>query len=374
MSEKQRNLVIVSGYYGFGNLGDEAILEQLVSELKCLVLPDHIVVLSANPAATEKAFGVKAAPRADLCRLLQLCAQAQLLISGGGGLFQDSRSVGSALFYSCHIAAARLAGAQAMIYAQGLGPLQSDLALWVSRCALSLCDVISVRDTRSAQLVSSWGLTAELTADPVWALQPSPLPIAYQRELDKVVSGRERSAARLVGLSLRPSVDLTDAHLTHLLQALQIALPQDAVLVLLPLQKEKDYELLDRFYQSWVGLGRQGLLIDPAGLILPSQWLSLFSQLDFVVSMRLHALIMALHSGVPVVGISYDPKVSSLLAEFEQPALNLTKETSGPAWSSTIKEAMDRRAQLVATFAAKAEAAKNMACQNFSLISRILQR
>ena len=112
MSEKQRNLVIVSGYYGFGNLGDEAILEQLVSELKCLVLPDHIVVLSANPAATEKAFGVKAAPRADLCRLLQLCAQAQLLISGGGGLFQDSRSVGSALFYSCHIAAARLAGAQ----------------------------------------------------------------------------------------------------------------------------------------------------------------------------------------------------------------------------------------------------------------------
>ena len=102
-SQKPRNLVVISGYYGFGNLGDEAILEQLLNDLKRLVPADNIVVLSANPAYTTSLYQVRSINRWQISTLLPVLKQARLFISGGGGLFQDTRSIGSVLYYAGQI-------------------------------------------------------------------------------------------------------------------------------------------------------------------------------------------------------------------------------------------------------------------------------
>src|SRR5277367_2728909 len=128
-----RNLIVVSGYYGFNNLGDEAILEELLAELRSLEELDNVVVLSNNPQRTVSRYQVKAVSRWKLSVLTKHLSEAKLFISGGGGLFQDSTSIKPPLFYAAQMLLARFHGAKVMVYAQGLGPLRSAVSKALTR-------------------------------------------------------------------------------------------------------------------------------------------------------------------------------------------------------------------------------------------------
>ncbi|MBX9694905.1 MAG: polysaccharide pyruvyl transferase family protein [Cyanobacteria bacterium] len=214
-----RDLVVVSGYYGFDNLGDDAILEQLLAELDRAVGLDHVVVLSNTPEETEKTFSVKSANRWKLPAIAGLLKRSKLLVSGGGGLFQDSTSVKSVIYYSTIVCLARLVGARVAIYAQGVGPLKSQTGATLARLAFSQANGITVRDSSSLKLLESWNVSGELSADPVWCLEPKELPEGISNVLRAAKPGwqplskrGEATAApptagdrRLVGLSVRPS-------------------------------------------------------------------------------------------------------------------------------------------------------------------------
>jgi polysaccharide pyruvyl transferase CsaB len=355
---------VVSGYYGFENLGDEAILEELTNELKRLRQPEDIVVLSANPEHTAKKFGVRSIPRAKPGVLLEALKTADMFVSGGGGLFQDTKTIGSVLFYGLQILAAKAAGAKVVIYAQGLGPLRGLVAQGLTREFLKRADVITVRDDASAGLLHEWKLKFERTADPVWLLEETPLPESVAVQL--------KDKSKSVGLSLRQAMNLHDEHIMALAEALAACLPEDNIVYLLPMQKSQDEEPLSKFAVQWQKLGRNCVLLDVTALTLPSQWVSLMNRFHFVVGMRLHALLIALKGGVPVVGMAYDPKVSQLLAEFQQPILILTKELDRQLWADTLKNGLASRSQLARVAQDKSEVAKNLACQNFDVLARIL--
>ncbi|MFN8657579.1 MAG: polysaccharide pyruvyl transferase CsaB [Candidatus Obscuribacterales bacterium] len=359
--------VVVSGYYGFENLGDEAILEELTNELKRLRKPEEIVVLSANPERTAQKFGVRSIPRGKIPTLLETLKQADIFVSGGGGLFQNTKTIGSILFYGMQIIAAKAAGAKVMIYAQGLGPLRGILATQLTREFFKYADEITVRDDVSAGLIDEWKLKCKRTADPVWLLEETALPAALADKLQD----KEKS----VGLSLRPSADLTDEHIKTLAEALADCLPSDNHIYLLPMQGAQDEEPLSKFSAHWQAAGRPASTIhvlDVTALTLPSQWVALLSRFHFLVGMRLHALLIALKMGVPVVGIDYDPKVTHLLREFQQPILNLTKELDKALWTDTLKSGLASRSHLARLASEKSQVAKNLACQNFDVLARIL--
>lgn len=360
-----RDLIIVSGYYGFENLGDEAILEELVTELKQLSPPEKIVVLSANPSKTAELFGVRSERRTDLALFSQLCKQAKMFVSGGGGLFQNTRTIGSVVFYSLQIMLAKAQGARVVIYAQGIGPLRGKLANWLTRRAFSLADGIAVRDSGSKQLLEQWQVPGIQTADPVWCLENKRLPSAVEEQLNAI------AAARLVGLSLRPSYNFTEDHLDKLVTALSAALPENAHILLLALQPAQDREILEQFSAKWRAQSRNATFVDTSTITHPSQWISLFGRCKLVVAMRLHALIMALKAGVAVSGIAYDPKVTEVLTEFEQPILILAKEPHSGDWEQLLKEAVADSDKLGRRAMKKAEAAKKLACQNFQVLARI---
>lgn len=363
---KHRQYVVVSGYYGYDNLGDEAILEELTNELKKLVKPENIIVLSADPEKTAKLFGVGAMERTDLLGIADLCKVSRLFVSGGGGLFQNTRSIGSIVFYGFQIAMARAFGAPVLIYAQGIGPIRGQLAEWITKKAFSAATAILVRDSASKALLTQWGLNAEQTADPVWCLAQKKLPAAMTQQLEAVKS------SKLVALSLRTSHNFSDTHLTTLVDAMLDALPESAHVLLLPLQMNQDKDLLVRFASQWKAKGRDATLMDTTSMQYPSEWITLFGKCKLVVGMRLHALIMALKAGVPVVGIAYDPKVSQLLADFEQPSLILAKECELAPWQETLKTAFADADKLGRKAMKKAEGAKKLACQNFEMLDRIL--
>jgi polysaccharide pyruvyl transferase CsaB len=369
-----RNLIVVSGYYGFDNLGDEAILEELLVELSEISARDKIVVLSNAPDSTTQKFGVASADRWQLGEIAPLLRRAKLFISGGGGLFQDSSSAASVIYYSGLICLAKVLGCKILIYAQGLGPLSSSISRSCTRTALGMSDQITLRDQKSMALLNDWGQTGQLTEDPVWLLKPGQLPESIAQQ----VTHLKKEHKQLVGLSLREGAGFSRAHINQLAFTLDKVLPQDAAIIALPLQKNLDQKALDALSDDFQALGRRCHTLTCEDLVLPSQWLSLIASFDLVVGMRLHSLIMALSSGVPVVGIAYDPKVTRVLAEFDQPNFGYTKgegevpEERKNEWHQVLTKALKESTSYRDKAKQGAMRCKEMACQNPLIIAKML--
>lgn len=85
--------ILVSGYYGFHNAGDEAILAALCQ----LFTPYQIQmkVLTATPDHHLEGCDFEPVPRLKIPQIIQTMRQSDLFISGGGGLFQDVTGLGS---------------------------------------------------------------------------------------------------------------------------------------------------------------------------------------------------------------------------------------------------------------------------------------
>jgi polysaccharide pyruvyl transferase CsaB len=373
-----RSLVLISGYYGFDNLGDEAILEQLVSEVKAASInPKDIVVLSNNPQLTSQQFAVDSVNRWSLKDIVALLPRTRLFISGGGGLFQDTHSLKSIIYYGGLIALARLLGSKILIYAQGLGPLNKPISQSLTKQFLQLADKICVRDDKSFKMLEQWGLKTKSirTADPVWALQPSTPPQAVSEQI--TVPPASKGKPSLIGISLRTGAGFSQSHLRKLVETLQSSLDQSATLVMLPLQDEQDRPILSSFADLWHGKN-QIIWLAPETKLLPSQWLALIASLDMVIGMRLHSLIMSLANGKPVVGISYDAKVEIILNQFAQPNLKFNPNQENEDhegnkdWIATIESALTNYSQLSSLANVEARNCREAACQNGALIAKIL--
>ena len=369
----RKDLVLVSGYYGFGNLGDEAILEVLCSQLKS----ESIVVLSNSPQKTASTFSVAARNRWNLVKVFALFQRTKLFVSGGGGLFQDTSSLRSVIYYSLLHLMARMAGVKVLVYAQGLGPLRSPVARYLTSLSMRFSDSITVRDPQSLSMLRNWGLGGHLTADPVWSLAPGKLPGEIESELNRFKNDGDGDTI-LIGLSLREHASMDENALRKFKKILAASLPPNAVLVPLVLQKDQDSRPLDSVIDEWTKEGRAVLGFDADSLVRPSQWLALIGRLDFVVGMRLHSLIMALGAEVPVFGLSYDPKVEKVMKEFGQPFLNLINDRAifedDQAMEKLLKEALLRRQDSIQSLKKPLDEARRAACMNIQFIDRILGR
>jgi polysaccharide pyruvyl transferase CsaB len=313
--------VLISGYYGFDNLGDELILKVLVDELKERGV--KITVLSQNPKKTAAQYGVEAIKRTSFIDIVDALASANLFISGGGGLFQDATGPMSALYYGGLIHLARFFDVPVVFWAQGVGPLRKALPRKMTASALRKCEKITVRDEKSALLVEELvGEKPEITADPVWLLRN---PLARKTsgqtqgasaEPSKTSPSCDAAPSRewTVGLSLRPWHELTAERLSALADCLNaLAQQQDRSVCfkLLPFQKKEDTELLEDFARRLKSTSRISVVMVP-----PEEVLESLAGCDVILGMRFHSLILGLLFGIPVYGLVYDPKVASLLSMF----------------------------------------------------------
>lgn len=327
-SKKQQSLqktgdlrpsVLISGYYGFENLGDELILKVLVDELKARQV--KITVLSQNPKKTAADYGVNAIKRTSFIDVVDALASTNLFISGGGGLFQDVTGPMSAVYYGGLIHLARFFDVPVVFWAQGVGPLKRQFSRRMTASALKKCEKITVRDEKSAALVESLiGEKPEITADPVWLLKLArPKPPKAKQDTKK--SGKKAGSSSknadipwCVGLSLRPWPELTADKLEALADCLNALAEQREGPVqfkLLPFQKKDDTELLAGFAKRLVTNHRVSV-----EMVEPMTVLEAVGTCNVLLGMRFHSLILGLLYGVPVYGLTYDPKVVSLLAMF----------------------------------------------------------
>lgn len=294
-----RPKVVISGYYGFDNLGDELILHVLIEQLKKRNL--DIIVLSNNPAKTEQQYRVKAISRTSPIQIIQTMSQSHLFISGGGGLFQDATGPMSTVYYGGLIALARFLELPVCFLGQGLGPLNRSFSKTVTQKALSYCSMITVRDEASANLVEELiGTRPHLVMDPVWLL-----------ELPEQKRSFSEDAPWKVGISLRPWEALNEGRidaLAHCLAKLSAKSTRPMQFVLLPFQTEQDKPVLTLFEEKLKALG-----IENCQMANESQLLEVIPQCHMLFGMRFHSIILAILADVAVYGLIYDPKVEQLL-------------------------------------------------------------
>ena len=153
--------ILISGYYGFDNIGDESILRTLVSSLREHIPDCSLTVLSHNPASTREKYGVEAVDRMSPMAILRAVKKCDMLISGGGSLLQDVTSSKSLHYYLSIIRCAEFFHKKVFIYSQGIGPIDRPGNRRAAAAALKRADGIVVRDERSAALLEEIGIARD---------------------------------------------------------------------------------------------------------------------------------------------------------------------------------------------------------------------
>ncbi|MCL5774450.1 MAG: polysaccharide pyruvyl transferase CsaB [Firmicutes bacterium] len=311
--------IVISGYYGFGNTGDEAILDSIVKTFKTLSPQCKIVVLSQNPAKTGRDFEVQAISRKNIPFILAELFTADLFISGGGGLIQDVTGFSTISYYLGLIWLARFVGVRTMIYAQGIGPIITEKGKKLGKKIISRVNCITVRDNESKQVLENLGINSSfiiVTADPVMALEPC--PASRVEEILKKENIYSKNLP-LLGVSVRPWKTEIN-HSSIIAGALKRFMENiPAQVLLIPFQRSQDYELCKNI-ESLLPSGSARTLEE---VYKPDELLGLMSRLDLLAGMRLHSLIFSAINRTPAVGISYDPKVKNFLSIIGAPCISL---------------------------------------------------
>ncbi|MGP3779326.1 polysaccharide pyruvyl transferase CsaB [Halanaerobium saccharolyticum] len=293
--------IVISGYYGFNNLGDEAVLAGISSLLKKKREDLKITVLSAEPEQTAVRYDLNAVSRTSLIQILAALAEADLFISGGGSLLQDVTGSFSVPYYLGLAWLARLQGTKTVYYAQGAGPLDKKWSQFLTAFSLNRFELLGVRDQGSQNLLKEIGVKKEieLTVDPVFALY-DPL-----NNLKQQIKGEIE-----VGISVRPwSVD----YISELAAALnQFAEGKKIKFIIFPMHQGSDEESSLQLKNK---LKAEAEIFDLPPV--PEEALKVFSQLDLFVGVRLHSLIFALLNQIPLLALSYDPKIEGLMSELD---------------------------------------------------------
>jgi polysaccharide pyruvyl transferase CsaB len=335
----------VLGSYGGRNIGDEAILTSLLDDLRRRRRDARVVVLSRHPEHTRRAYddvgvvgweGISRDSASDLLRRLDL------LVLGGGGFLYDTE----ARRYLRLVRAAQELGVPVFTYALGVGPLTEAVDCTMVREVLTDAAEITVRDEESRLALEETGLRAPVavTADPALLLRPEAFDGATLRA-EWVPTDQ-----RLVGMSVREpgraahtlDVDAYHQLLAHVGDFLVHRL--NANLVFVPMERS-DIQHAHAVMANMTAVEHGRVL---HGDYRPRQILGLMRHLDLAIGMRLHFLIFAALSGVPVLPLPYAGKVFDFAQQIGAPALSgVLREAAGPLLAE-VDRLWDERAQRLA--------------------------
>lgn len=310
--------LLLAGYYGSGNIGDEAILRSLISGIRENYPYGKITVLSADPLETSKTHDVDSIRKYSFFRILKELRSSDAFILGGGGILQDATSARSLFYYLLLISAAKFFGKKVILLGQGIGPVRNKYLL---KKVLANVDLITVRDERSFRELRDIGARPKklvLTADLSFLLE-SPDKEKGQKLLD--VEGVKKCESRLIGVSLRPPVKGKDQ--TSIYKAVaslcdHLIKEKDSGVVFLVFKYPDDLEAVNQV---------MGFMKYSAHVLLrrctPGEMLDVISSFDALIGMRLHSLIFSSIAKVPCFGLSYDPKVESFQRLTGRPWIDL---------------------------------------------------
>lgn len=306
--------IMISGYYGFNNFGDEAILKSMVRAFKEKIPQIKILVLSQNPVHTSQTYQVKAINRLHLISILNCLRDTNLFISGGGGLLQDSTGKGwSILYYLGLILGAKIIRVPVMIYAQGIGPVSQQINKKLMRWILNKVDLITVRDNFSKELLENLGVikpSIYVNSDPSFLLNKKDINCILENypHIQELMNSNNRP---IIGVSVREyKGNRSDLKIMFAQLADYLIEKYKVKIVFLPFKFDDDVQVSEEILS---------LMKNQADILKiklePEELISILSQFSLMIGVRLHSIIFSSMANLPFIAFKYDPKIKNFVAE-----------------------------------------------------------
>ncbi len=361
--------VMISGYYGFHNSGDDSILKAMVDSLHKARPGIRILALSNDPMETKAVYGIDAIHRFNFVGIIKNLRKTRMFISGGGSLIQDVTSVKSLFYYLSVIYLGKMLGAKVMLYANGIGPIRREKNHRHICKVLNQVDLITLREPSSLEELRRFGVTApeiRITADPAFTLQPAE-PEKGAELLKK--AGIPKGKPYCV-ISLRPWQEADPDLIKRVAEAADVIRTKyDLEVVFVPMQVPRDLPIAEETAKAMKYPG--GVLREKPS---PAQLLALVGGAEFVIGMRLHILIYAARMGTPVIGLTYDPKVDATMDYLNQRYIASARRLNPLTLRRYIDEILKNRETLCQELARASQVSQALAEENVTLALSLLDR
>lgn len=360
---------VISGYFGYGNSGDEALLSAMLTHLR-EELPDaKLCVLSKSPKETSAAYGVASVNRYHYFKIRRLMKKAKLFISGGGSLLQDVTSSRSLRYYLLMIQTAKKLGTQVMLYANGIGPIQKRKNRSAVQRALQNVDLITLRETASVTELKELGIRAEqmmVTADPALAICSADIG-----RLDSILTEeRIPRGIKMMGISVRPWKQADAAFEEKLAKVItEICWQKGLTPVFIPMKYPEDVKISESI-ANYIPL-RSYILSKP---YQAEELVGLIGCMEVILAERLHSLIYAADAFVPTVGLSYDKKVDAFMEYIGIGQAVSVEHFDTESAVCSVCEALDRRNAITEALQKTQAELRVKARENAQLACNIIRR
>lgn len=285
--------ILLAGYYGFGNLGDEAILEMAIKQILEITDRKNITVLSGNKEATSKKYNINTIDRYNVFSIISKLIKSDALVFGGGSLLQDITSKRSIYYYLFLIRLAKIMNSKVIMLSQGIGPIINENSKKAVQSTLGLVDYITVRDKHSKEFLEGIGMNSNkifLSTDPVINLRAGENYTAKNSNKKKVC------------FSLR---NWKNADVSKKISALtEMLIKNNIECYFIPFYYNEDLELIDEVEKN---IGNKAVYYKEK--LTTNDAFDIIKGMDVLVGVRLHSLIFAAAANVPFAAVSYDHKV-----------------------------------------------------------------
>ncbi|MBN1467454.1 MAG: polysaccharide pyruvyl transferase family protein [Fusobacteriaceae bacterium] len=309
--------VLVIGWYGEGNIGDEAILQSIKNNLT-EKFDVNVKALSTRTEYTTRMQGVEAIPHMPLSMksfvlnffnikksrpAINAIRNSDIILLGGGGFLSDW-SYFNPFNWLKYIVIAKYFNKKTMLYAIGAGPFRTKFGKFCVRYVVNkFIDKITVRDEESRDWLKKAGVTKEIvvSGDPVISLNysSSELNIEKDKQLITFVLNpylKEKNPEKYNNLK------------ESLIDYFKLFTPNEHELVFLPFENSKDYEFnKELIIESGIEAKLINLELDP------NTAMNILAKSDLVVSLRLHGNIMSASCGTPFLPIVYHHKTAEFI-------------------------------------------------------------
>ncbi len=334
------NLFLI-GYYGYQNIGDEAILQVLVEKFRAGLNYPRIYVLTADPEETTRNYNVISVARHNPLRMLHTIRNSDVLILGGGSLLQDVTGQGlTAFYYLLFMFFAKFFKKKVVFLAQGVGPIRRSFTRKLAAFILNRMDFISVRENESKRFLRGIGVKGKIN------LIPDPVLLAH-------ILPATAQARQYLGISLRPgffpNLALLAEQLDRVISALNLKI------IFFSFQKNADDVVIQKV--RLVMKQAEHTSVCPADAPM-EEIIEKIGSCQIFVGTRLHSLVFAAKKKIPFLGLNYDPKIGAFCTTLGMPYLNLFEVEY---LTESIQGLWDRKEQLLKILKRKMDAWQKLA-------------